>query len=401
MGQSKFAKPLLFGLAICLSILTFAIFVLPSPLPQDWPANDFRAYWSATRLLVQRGNFADASLLYQVEREQTAWREDYPMITWNPPWLLVILIPMALVPFANAVWYWLLLSIIMVFVSMVLLWQFVESIEWSTRGWVVLLLAFTFAPTLVAFLAGQINVLVLVGLTGFLWFSARKHYATAGMLLSLATVKPQLVYLTVPIALLSCIQMRHYRVILGFIGTLIGLTIVVFALRPTFVFDYTATVSEGNLFAWETPTLGGLLDLVFGWRWAKLMGVLILPLTVMLWWALGRTRNIGSLSGRTLVDVTLICSVITAPFAWSYDFIVLLVPLVRVISCIVGGKLHRVESAMLVLGLIAMELAIFYQRVLAPSEVFYAWVPWVVAVMYVYSCWRYTTRSDIYRVQAP
>ncbi len=90
---------------------------------------------------------------------------------------------------------------------------------------------------------------------------------------------------------------------------------------PTFLTEYGTTVGAGRLFDYETPTLGGVLGAAVGWQQSKLIGLIVLPLAVLSWWRAGAQWDI-----RTLVDVTLLTSIITAPFGWSYDFVLLLVP---------------------------------------------------------------------------
>ncbi len=112
--------------SISVAILFVAIVIvlaMPSPLLRGVGESDFRAYWSASYLLTRGENFADPQRLFAVERGFTGWRENYPMVTWNPPWLLVILAPLTLVSFRQAVWWWLLTNVALAFSSSLVIWN--------------------------------------------------------------------------------------------------------------------------------------------------------------------------------------------------------------------------------------------------------------------------------------
>lgn len=377
-------------LAITLiTTLTFLLLIAPSPLPPTMGKIDFRAYWSAAYLLARGENFADPAQLFRVEKEQTAWWEDHPMMTWNPPWLLAVLLPYTLVPFDRAAWLWMLTNIALVFASAVLLWQLKATppSPWQGEGrgglsryliWIAPLVAFAYSPTLIALIAGQVNVLVLCGLALFLFFDSQKRDELTGAALALTLVKPQLVYVTAPILLLDLVRQRRWRALLGLAVALLSLSAVVFFLRPTFPFEYAVTVAGGRLFDYDTPTLGGALGAAINWQWGRLIALVVLPLAILIWSRRARWE------ARTLVDVTLLISVITAPFAWSYDFVVLLVPLLRIVGWMVAQRFAPLETCALALVLVSADALSFYQRVLTPSELYFFWIPLLIAGVYAY-----------------
>lgn len=352
------------------------LLIIPSPSSSRIGQLDFPAYWSASYLLAHGENFGDSVRLFQIEKTLTTWREDYPMMTWNPPWLLTLLIPYTWVSFDYAAWWWLLTNIALVFISAVVLWQTSSTNEHTHKlAFLAPLIAFAYSPTLVALIAGQVNVVVLAGLAGFLLFDSKRQYGRAGFALALTLVKIHLVYLTVPLVLLQALRQRQGRVLIGFFSTLVALSLVVFILRPTFVIEYSTAVSGGRLLDFITPTAGGILALLSGWSGIKLMGMVILPLGLWIGW------RVGSVETNTLVDVTLLASVITAPFGWSYDFVILLVPLIHVIVCLVEGELPRVDVFTIGVIFLFADGMMFYQRMLKPGEEYFFWVPLLIAAL--------------------
>ncbi|MEZ4595004.1 MAG: hypothetical protein R3D55_28260, partial [Chloroflexota bacterium] len=144
---------------------------------------------------------------------------------------------------------------------------------------------------------------------------------------------------------------------------------------------------EGNLLGWETPTLGGFLGATFGWQWAKLMGLVVLPLTVGLWWRYRDSVNLNS-----WVPATLLVSVISAPFGWGYDVIVLLLPVLQLVAWIAEGRFTRTEALGWGAILLGINLAAIYQRSLEISEGQTFWVPIALAITYFIASYRQNKR---------
>ena len=234
-------------------IIALFLFVLagPIPVPPSMGRGDFRAYWSAAYLLGQSENFADAELLLQTEQAHTQWRQDWAVITWNPPWLLALLLPYTAVSFERATWLWLLTNIAIVFTGSILVWKTAPGHGGSQRwGHLAPFVGLLFLPTMLTLLMGQVNTLVFLGLAAFLFFFNRNQLFVAGLCLVLTLVKPHLVYLTLPVIFLHLLWTRRdYRAAAGLLTGIVALTAVVYLLRPSFMADYLQTVSQGSLLA--------------------------------------------------------------------------------------------------------------------------------------------------------
>ena len=299
------------GLAVILVVgLVAAAIWGPIPIPRTIGLGDFRAYWSAAFLLAHSENFTDADNLFEVERTETGWQRDFVVSTWNPPWLLALLLPYTLVSFTRAIWLWLLTNFLLIFVGSVLVWRTAAQTEYSKKLSVFApVIGLFFLPTLAALHMGQVNTLVFFGLALYLFFDEQKRPFSAGMGLALTLIKPHLVYITVPLLLLNALRKREWSLFWGMAAALGGLSLIVFVLRPSFLSDYMTTVSSTPLLAWQTPTVGGYLAATLGWEWAKLMGVVILPAAIGLWW-----RQRDRIDTLTLVAASLLLSLPTAPF---------------------------------------------------------------------------------------
>jgi hypothetical protein len=385
LARVKTSKPgkllLVIGLVVLLGL---ALRQLPEGIGQT----DFRAYWSASYLLAHGENFANDALLMAVQQEW-GFHKEYAMKTWNPPWVLVWLIPYTWVGFDTAVSLWLLTNVSVLLLSITLGWQLLVPDVQVRRRWLWLpsLAAVFFPSTIVSLMFGQTNIMVLGGLVAFLFFLSRQWDGPAGLALALTTFKPHLVYLALPVIVLYLVWRRRWLPLLACGGFLAGSTLVAMLLRPEFLSDYVHGTAAGNLFAWETATFVTYLSLQMEWPWIRLIGIALLPMAMGVWIYYGLQWPL-----LLVVEATVLLSIITMPFGWSYDYVLLLLPLLRVLWWLVdsqGGWLERIGLASI---LMITYLLYYYQRVVTPSELYFFWVPLVIAGVYVWVIWQQATR---------
>lgn len=372
---------------IGLGVLVLLLVILLGELPVKAGQIDFRAYWSASYLLAHGENFADDGSLLTVQRDLAGFDRDYGMRTWNPPWILVWLLPYTLVGFVTASNLWLVTNVGALFFSVVVSWHMLFPThthdgmkKWL---WVPVMVAILFPSTIVSIMFGQVNLLVLAGIVGFLYFYAKGQDVASGFALALTTFKPHLVYLVVPIMILQAWKERRWRVVLAFFGLLVGSTMIVFVLRPAFVTDYIQGTATGNLLAWEAATAVTYLSLKTGWLWIRLIAIVLLPLTLAGWLFLGEDWNL-----MTFAQIGVLASLVTTPFGWSYDFVLLLLPLTQILVWLVAERMPIAERLALILLMLIAYTVYFFQRIATPSELYFFWVPLVILAVYGWMTWR-------------
>lgn len=357
---------------------------------------DFLAYWSASHLLSQRQNFSNDTQLLRLQEQEIGRPAAFVMKAWNPPWVLAWLLPYALLPFEMAASWWLTTNVLLLFTSVILLWRerAGPQLNWRWLG-LPLVASLLFPATPVAFVFGQTNLLVLAGLAGFLALYSHKHDLEAGMALAFTMAKPHLAYLSILLLLLLSVKERRWKVVAGFGGFLLVSLLVVFLLRPSFLPEYLASVASGRLLEWATPSLPTLIQVELGWPGVRLAGLILLPAVLILF-----LRWAARLSLGLLLDLSVLYSVITTPFGWSYDFVVLLLPLIRVWAWLAEGVLAKVES-LLIAALLLLVYALFYvERIRAPSELYFFWIPLAVAGIYIWVWLRQNRREQAAVIQA-
>lgn len=370
-----------YALAAAIAIFGVALlFSAVAQLPDGIGEHDFVAYWSASHLLSQGRNFADEANLLEIETEHAGWTADYALKTWNPPWVFSWLLPLAQVSFHRAASLWLVVNFLLLFFGVTLIWHLYSSKADGRYSLLILLLvAALFPATILVLIYGQMALLVLASLAGFSALYRESRDTAAGAALSFSMVKPHLVFVTVPLLLLVSIRERRWRVVLGFCLVLVISSLVVLVLRPESIEDYRTSTTSDALLKWVNPTVPALLYSATGQLWLRLVGIILLPAAIFLWYS-----RKGHIALSDLVDMSLLASVIAAPFAWSYDFAVLLLPILRVVLWVVEGKISRLESVLVGAVVVTVYIVNYCLRMLSPSEEFYFWIPLVIAGLYLW-----------------
>ena len=374
MKKTILSKPTILKI-ILLAMGVTILLVIPFPLPTKIGVIDFRPYWSSSFLLAHGQDFSDPSKLYGIERALTGWSETYTMHAWFAPIGNVILLPYTIFPFTRAVYYWLLTNIAVVFLSTLLIW-----FRTNKHSWIPLLAAFGFSMTLLSLIAGQMNTLVVLGLAIFLFFGESRRDYVAGVGLALTTIKPHLVILTLPLLLLDIIRCKQWRMFAGFALTLLGCALILFASYPPWPVSFLNLVTLGMSSIRETPTLTGLFVVAGENTWGKWIWILGLCFAIAAWWKRGKAWD-----RRTLIDVSILGGLLVSPIGWSYDQVMLLLPILRIFEWASDGSMERKDAVSVSLVLIIANAITFYERILSPSEVWFFWVPLVVAAVYMFA----------------
>ncbi len=360
-------------------------------LPSSIGRGDFRAYWSTSYLLLHDQSCSNNARLLEIQNNETGWSRDYPMRTWNPPWVSAWFLPLALLNFQPATRVWLLINIALVLMSIVLARRLFLGQDQDKRHlWLLALGVILFPSTIVAILMGQVNLLVFAGLILFLWLYLAGHDTAAGVALSLTLFKPHLIYLALLIILLVVLKERRWKVILGFGAAIFISTAIVLLLRPSFILECLTSTSNSSLLSWRTPTLTTVLQLLLGWWWLRIIGILLVPLAILFWF-----RNRNRIPFLVIIDLTVIASIITSPFGWSYDFVVLLLPMMHIWSWLFSRGIKRREALLILVINSLIYFAYYYQRIQTRSELYYFWIPLAIAGLYLWT-WRRVQDRDLF-----
>ena len=369
-----------FGLLVVLIIL---LILMLSRLRTSAGEADLVVYWSASRLLATGGNPFDQTMLQSLQRTTRPNLAAQPgriWAAWNPPGLLVVMLPLGLLSFDWAARVWLLCSMGLILMASIWTWRWSASSAHPRGLLIVLGSTLAFGQTLSCLHEGQITGLVLVGLVVGLWCLQAGHDRWAGAALLLATIKPQIVYFVLWLVALWIIRHRRWQVAVGMAGAAVACMSVLWLLFPGWVPAYVhlLTSHPSQMFIMSVATLGGLAYALWGTHLLRFAGVLLLPLT-------GAVLSLANSEGwLTTMNVALLLSVPLAPYGFNFDQVVLLPSIIQMIVWMWRGELARGWTWAIASGLLLMNIALL-RMLLLPA--FYnhwlAWLPLVLAGLYM------------------
>lgn len=375
---------LLTPLLIILGLILFTA-VLPRP---TFGENDLRAYWGASYLLRHSQSFTDYQVMQQLQRQQTHWpAKNGAMMTWNPPWLLVLFLPLSLFSYDHAVWLWAFSSIGLFILASFWLCKLRWPIVIPKRVLAsVVLVMLAFAPLWVNIAIGQISILIFFGLAGYLYFQEKAPFL-AGLLLAFTTIKPHILFLFLPLALLQALWRRQWRLVAGFITFFYVSILITFTLRPSFIAEYlhNLTQNQAMLLTRPTPSLTNLVAVLTGQSWIRFVGLLFLPIIIGYWWRNGRYPTPAQWLQTTAV-LTLL-SAVTMPYGYSFDFMALFMPTILAVVWLTTPENPTRPSYAILLAFIAFNLLFIQQHATPLGQFYLGWYPLEMAILFVGALW--------------
>jgi hypothetical protein len=279
---------------------------------------DSIAYWTAGRLLARHQNPYDAKKVLELERRQ-GYLADKPLVLRTPPWSLFLFLPLGYLSPFGAWMLWIGISLGSLLVAMRLCWT-IYAAGTIPRN-VYSLIGYGFAPVPACLVAGQMGVVLLIGLVLFLWLERERPFL-AGVALVLPFAKPHLLSLFWFALLFWLVVGRKRTVAVGFGIGLLAATSVALLFDPSIFQHYRVLVKEAAIGYEFIPALSGVLRLLFFRRvfWAQFIPTII----GLVWAARFVNRNRDHWDWRRHSPILLVVSVLTTPYAWLTDEVVLL-----------------------------------------------------------------------------
>jgi hypothetical protein len=199
----------------------------------------------------------------------------------------------------------------------------------AARRWVAWCIVLTFFPGLVLVRMGQLSLLLLLGVIGFLSAERRGWDVLAGTAAALTLVKPHVVFLVGLAGLLWAVQQRRWAVLVGGVGAALVLGLVPLAFDPQVYAHYRHALAHHQPPTDHlTPTLGSWLRLVTapGQFWVQCVPAAVATAWLPFYWHRRRQRWCWA----EQMPVLLLVSCLTTFYgAWALDQVVLLVPVVQ------------------------------------------------------------------------
>ena len=350
----------------------------------DVGKSDFIGYWSATYLLQHGQNPYDEASMGVLQHVQMKTEVEPTIMAWNPPTLFIFLLPLAWFSFTTARFLLLAINIIILLAAGLILARMYLPPGKPRLMVIYLLFVIGFPQALSAIYMGQVTFFVFLGLVASLALIKKEQWFWAGAVLVLTTIKPHLVILPLIYLLIYMARKRHYE---GWIGLILAgaiCAVVLFILRPNWIYDLIGLMAIAPIH-WATPTIGGLLGY---WQLSdagRYLVLLFLPLPFLL------LRYEAKINIELAVALLTLITVPTTFFGWSYDQTMLLIPIAQIFSWVSASKNLTFKFCIVSVVLVALGLN-FYQRLFNRNDVFYLWVPLFWWLVFGVS-WRYFSRT--------
>lgn len=291
---------------------------------------DSIAYWAAGRLLLHGQNPYDAGSVFELEK-QLGYTESKPLVLRTPPWSLFMVLPLG---FMDAFWSWVLwmaLSCGALLLAMRLCWKLYGRS--TLQRDVFFIIGYTFAPIPACLVAGQMGVMLLLGVILFLWLES-EHPLLAGAALIFPFAKPHLLLLVWVFGLVWVAARKRRSIAAGFGLAFAVVTTISWALRPSIFHDYQRMLQQASIGKEFIPALSGVLRLLFFHRY---FWVQFIPMAVgLVWCAWFCWRNWAHWEWRDHGLALMVVSVLTTPYSWVTDEVVLLPAILQAAVCVLS-----------------------------------------------------------------
>jgi hypothetical protein len=360
--------------------------------PEFIQSDDFTHFWASEKLLVQGDNPYD---LLEIERLKSAYGTPASSmsritITLNPPWLCSLMLPFGLLDYPASRLLWLIGSTILILVSSVMLWGMYS--DHPKQRWLALLAAFIFGPTISVLEKGQVTTLLLIGIVGFLYFTViRPNDWLAGVFLAIASVKPQVILLFWVALLFWVIQRRRWITMISALISVLVLMGVAFLINPHILSQYLGMLEAYPLSDWANPTIGSYLR--FFWLGVDRYWPQFLPsLFAVLWFLYYWYHRQVDWDWIHEMPVVLLVSMLTSPYSWTYDLVILIPCIIAATSWIAMD--WKRWSALLLAGIfLAITIVDLYLHTLL-DEFWFAWMAPSMVIWYLLAGWQYPQFSS-------
>jgi Glycosyltransferase family 87 len=275
-------------------------------------------YWATGTLLLQHGNPYSVASVQALESSQ-GYPLDRPLMLRTPPWSVWMFLPLG---FLTSFWAWVMWLGIL-FASLVISIR----ISWQMYGGaprppaVFLLAGYLFAPVAACLVAGQMGMVLLLGIALFLLLEQERPLL-AGAALLIPMAKPHIFVLLWPILAVWIIARRRWALLAGTAAAMLLANIIALVLDPAIFQNYRDMLHQQAIQHEFIPALSGMIRGIF---FRPYFWVQFVPTGLgLLWSGWYYWKNRQMWNWRQHGPAVLVVSLLTTPYSWMTDEVVLL-----------------------------------------------------------------------------
>ena len=367
----KIAAAAILAAGFCWVVFLFAITLTDS----DVAGRDYIQYWAAGRQVLHHANPYDADAILKLEQSAGPGRTEAEL-SGSPPLVLLLAAPIAVFSARVGLIVWFAVLFASLCASLAMLW-----LLYGSPNSLLYLFGFLFAPVLACLQCGQISILFLLCILGFLYFLDSRP-SLAGVLLVPLTLKPHL-FLPFAVALMFWAgSRRSWRLLTGFTAALALCLAAVFYLDPHAWAQYLQMMRMQRLSDEFVPTVSNAMQrfLSPGTTWLRYLP----DAAACVWagWYVYTRRNRWKWTDQGWV--VLLVSCLCAPYGFLFDESVLL-------PAVLTGVLRARRSgrSLWPIAIAAAAALIECFRMVRVTSLFYLWTAPAWLLWYLYATRAY------------
>jgi len=353
-------------------VATYRLFTSPYP-----GANDFASRWGGARAFWLDGlspysNEATRQIQLIIYGRPIAPEEEQefdPGLFAYPFYTVFLLLPLSWLSYPLAEAIWLVFLELCLFGGLLLA---LDLYDWRPPRWLLActaVWAFLFYPHARALILGQFAVFVFAMVALTLWALKRRRDVLAGACLALSTVKPQMVFLLIPLLLWWALWERRWRFVGSFLGGMALLMGASWLAEPSWVYGFLHQITRYPSYTALGSPIWILAHIIFpalgAWgEWA--LSVLALVYLIGAAW--------GALRGRApellgwAVGLCLIVANLVALRTATTNYVVLLLPLVMLFRALQRSRFGSWLVCLIEAGLLVGMWVLFLTTVVDKFE---------------------------------
>jgi Glycosyltransferase family 87 len=394
------SRTLKFAIAAVLTLALMAVLAhYASRIQSKLAQRDSIAYWSAATLMIHHSDPYNSASVLDLERKY-GYENTRPLVLRTPPWSLFMVLPLA---FLSPFWAWVTWLAVLVFCLM-------AGLRLSRRVYALddmpanalTIVAYLFAPVAACVVAGQMGLVLMLGVVLFLYLE-KDHPFFAGAALIFPLAKPHLLSLFWIAFVLWVGLRRKSRVASGLACAFVIANLTALAFDPHVFAHYHGMLVQQNISYEFIPALSGMLRLFFfrSYFWAQFV-----PMAIGVGWSLLYIRaNWSTWNWREHGPALLVVSVFVTPYEWISDEAVLLPAILQAVVFVYAGRnVLRLGSklAFFAFALLDMVLLLILRAQVPFSTGIYFWSSLVWCGWYFYArrVYRRLLKSGIHAAVA-
>lgn len=371
-------------------ILSIFVLIRLAPIltkPEIIPSDDFVRFWAGGKLNLQGENPYDTLRIeqFQIKVGDLISGQTANSIILNPPWAISLIMPFSLFNYPISRLAWLVISTSLILFSSHLLWRIYSPN--LKHLWLVLLIVFIFAPTISVLEKGQITALILLGITGFLYYAViDRNDWLAGVFLALASIKPQMIVLFWIFLLFWIIHQRRWLILISTAITVLSLILLAMIFNPHIIQQYFGMLQTYRISDWAVPTIGSYLRFFwFGTQrfWWQFLPVVLGGIWSIYYWY----RHHKTWNWLDELPIILLVSMVVSPYSWTYD-LVILIPAIVLAAIWIATDWKRWTTLFLIvifLGISVLDMVLHMKL----DDFWFIWVAPALLLWFLLVRWQY------------